>query len=155
MAVGQRGDVRGETHVQRIDVKNRAARVVQADDVAGTRAAFEDGIDAEFREIRPVSNEVAKKRIAGPEGEKSQGGAALRGCLRKKSVDDLETRAVAAHGNEIAIAFRVSAVRVHRGFAGCARLTYLELQGPPLGAGRARAGPAFRSARRRLPDSRS
>ena len=52
--------------------------MVQANDVAGTRAALEDRLDAKFREVRPVFDEVAKKRIAGSEGKKSEGGAALR-----------------------------------------------------------------------------
>ena len=47
--------------------------MVQANDVAGTRTAFENRLDAKFREVRPVFNEVSKKRIAGSERKKSQG----------------------------------------------------------------------------------
>ena len=125
-AIGQCRDVRGETHVQRIDVKDGPARVVQANDVAGTRTAFEDRLDAKFREVRPVFNEVSKKRIAGSEGKKSQGGAAFRCRVRKKSVDDLEARAVAAHGNEFAKTVGVSAARVHGSFSGSARFAHFE-----------------------------
>ncbi len=51
--------------------------MVQANDVAGTRTAFEDCLDSKFREGRSVFNEISKKRIAGSERKKSQRGAAL------------------------------------------------------------------------------
>src|SRR4029077_14516218 len=127
-AVGQCRDVRRESHVQRINVKYGAGRVVQANDIAGTRAVFENRLDAKFREVRSVFNEVSKKRIAGSERKKAQGSAALRGCVGKKPVDDLEARAVAAHGNELAETIGVSAARVHGGFSWSARLAHFEEQ---------------------------
>ena len=60
--------------------------------------------------------------------EEIRGGAALRRRIREKSVHDLEARAVAADGHELAKPFGICAVRVHGGFAGSVRFAHLEEQ---------------------------
>src|SRR6202043_3649775 len=118
-----RGDVGGESHVQRVDVKERATCVVQTNDVARTPPPGEDRLDGI---VRAAFGEVAEERIAGSEGKKPQRGAPFRGSSRKKSVDDFEARAVSSDGDEIAIAFRIGAVRNHSGFAWSARFVHFE-----------------------------
>ena len=76
--------------------------------------------------VRPVFYEVSKKRIAGSEGKKAHGGAAVRGCVREKSVDDFKRCAVAAHGNDFAETLGVSAAGVHGRLSGCARFADLK-----------------------------
>ena len=78
-AIGQRGDVRRETHVQRVDVKKRLARMVQANDVARAPAAGKNGLDGI---VRAAVGEVAKEGIARSQREKTQRGAPLRQRLR-------------------------------------------------------------------------
>src|SRR5579862_1881027 len=101
--------------------------MVQADHVAGARAALEDRLYAEFRQVRSVFHEVSQKRISGSERKKSKGSAAGGGCVRKDSIDDLKACPVAPHCNEFAIAIGICTVRVHGGFPGSSSFAHLEL----------------------------
>lgn len=101
--------------------------MVQANDVAGTRAALKDGLDPKFREVHSVLNEISKKGIPGSERKKSQGGSAFCLSIRKKSVDDLEAGSVAAHGNELAEPIRIRAAGLHGGLSGSTRFTHFKL----------------------------
>ena len=105
--------------------------MVQAHDVARAHTAFQDRLDAKFRKVRPVFNKIAQKRITRSEGKESQGSATLRGSVRKKSVDDLEARSITAHGDEFAIAVRVTAACIHSGFSGSSRFSHLKAKSRP------------------------
>ncbi len=155
MAIRQCRHVRRKTHVQRIDVIKRSARVVQSNNVAGTRAAVQNSFDAEFGEIGPALGKVAQERIARSQRKKSEGGAPIGGRIRENAVDDLEACAVAAHGNEIAKTVGVSIMGEHGGFAGRARFAHLQLQASRAQSVERAREPACRSVRRRPPDSQS
>src|SRR5579863_1838371 len=117
MAVRQRGNVRSEAHVQSIYVENRAAGVVQADHIAAARAAGENRLDAEFREVGAILNEVAKKGISGSQRKKSKRSTTAAGSIRENSVHDFKAGSVTAHSDEFAETIGVSAVGEHSRFS--------------------------------------
>ena len=90
-AIGQRRDVRGEAHVQRIDVKNGAAGVVQANHVAGTHTCpvLQDGLGAEFGESVPFPTRSRRNELPQPR-KKSDEPRGHRSRIWKYAVDDLK-----------------------------------------------------------------
>src|SRR6266853_5405822 len=97
--------------------------MVQANDVARPPPAGEDRLD---RIVRPAFGEVAEKGIAGPERKEPERGAPFRGSSGKKPVYDFEARAVSSDSDEIAIAFRIGAIRKHSGFTRNARFAHFD-----------------------------
>ena len=115
VAIGQCSHVGGEAHVESVDVKERTSRVVQANDVTRTPPARENRLD---RIVRPAFGEVAEEGIAGPKRKKPERRASSRISSGKKPVYDFKARAVSSDSDEIAIAFRIGAVRKHSSFTG-------------------------------------
>ena len=68
-AIGQRGDIGGESHAQKIEGINFAGRVGQANQIHGTLAIFEQRL---HRGFRAIVGEIAQERIAGAERKKTK-----------------------------------------------------------------------------------
>ena len=54
-----------------------------------------------------VRGEIAQERVAGAERQKAERGAATRDGFGKQSVDNLKRSAIAAHGQELSLAFGI------------------------------------------------
>ena len=155
VAIGQRGDVRCEPHVQRIDVKKRlAARVVQANHVTGTPAAVENCFDGEFRQFRSRRNKSRRKELPVPRGRKPNAARPAWPPAGKSPLTVSKPGAIAAHGDEVAISGSVAFVRKHCGFTGGVCLAYFQVEARFAKPVRAGSEPASHNLRRPRLDSR-
>jgi len=90
-AVGQRADVRGKSHAQKIEGINSSCGVAQAKQIHAALAAREQRFDGASCAIL---REVAEKRVAGTQRQKSQFNSLGKRFAPENSIEDFVRGAV-------------------------------------------------------------
>src|SRR6516164_7194995 len=107
-AVGQRRDIGGKADAQKVEGKNFAGGVVQANQINGALAIVQNRLCGS---LRTVVREITQEGIASSQGKESERDTLHRFAARKHAVQDFMCRSVSAYRNKLAIALIV-------GFAG-------------------------------------
>src|SRR5262249_24113559 len=132
-----------EADAQQVERVDFAVGVSEADEINGTRAAGYHSVEGS---LRAVAGEIAKEGIAGAERKKAQRDTFGREAIRENAVQNVVSGAVAANGEEAAVALIVSLARKQHGVTGAGGSDDVDVQTPLTQACEGRAGQLGRAA---------